>query len=175
MRKLGIIDHDADADHAAAKDFDKFLKSRMQPRHFAALRDIFPLANDLTDDQLMQTASRPLERRRGKLQNRSMSHNMNTANLNILVWNVRAAHDVAGMHCVQWQATRTPPSFASRKRSFIYFHTSRQLRLLATRSPRSCICRPQGLAGKSCWPARARTWCVLLCIRAGTRSRRRSL
>lgn len=47
----------ADADHVAAKDFDKFLRSTMQQQHFAALRDIFPLANDLTDDQLMQIAA----------------------------------------------------------------------------------------------------------------------
>lgn len=57
MRKLGIISNDDDANCAAAAEFDKFLNTTVQPRHFAALRDIFPAANALSDADLMQIAS----------------------------------------------------------------------------------------------------------------------
>lgn len=56
MKKLGVISNDAEADSITSKEFDKFLSSTMQPQHFAAVRDIFPLANGLSDDQLLQIA-----------------------------------------------------------------------------------------------------------------------
>jgi hypothetical protein len=52
MKKLGIISRDDEAELANVRDFDKFLVSAMQPRHFAALRDIFPAANALPNAEL---------------------------------------------------------------------------------------------------------------------------
>lgn len=58
MKKLGVISQDAEGDCVTPCDFDKFLHSAVQPEHFAALRDIFPLANELSDHELMQIAGR---------------------------------------------------------------------------------------------------------------------
>lgn len=57
MKKLGIITQDHEAAQITDKDFDRFLVSTMQPRHFAALRDIFPAANGLTDQELLLLTS----------------------------------------------------------------------------------------------------------------------
>lgn len=53
MRKLGIITHNEEAGRVTGKEFDRFLVTTMQPRHFAALRDIFPAGKELTDDELL--------------------------------------------------------------------------------------------------------------------------
>lgn len=57
MKKLGIITHDHEAGQVTDKEFDKFLVTTMQPCHFAALRDIFSTANNLTDEELLQITS----------------------------------------------------------------------------------------------------------------------
>nr|TKV92775.1 hypothetical protein SEVIR_9G182400v2 [Setaria viridis] len=57
MKKLGIITQDHEAAQITDKDLDRFLVSTMQPRHFAALRDIFPAANGLTDQELLLLTS----------------------------------------------------------------------------------------------------------------------
>lgn len=54
MRKLGIIPADGDIEHA--RNFDKFIATTMQPAHFEALRDFFPAARELTDNDLLQIA-----------------------------------------------------------------------------------------------------------------------
>lgn len=57
MKKLGIITQEHEAAQVTDKEFDKFLATTMQPRHFATLRDIFPIANNLTDHELLQITS----------------------------------------------------------------------------------------------------------------------
>lgn len=57
MKKLGIVPREQDTEQVSAAEFDRFLRSTMQPRHFAALRDIFPAANTLSDDELMRITS----------------------------------------------------------------------------------------------------------------------
>nr|XP_034579445.1 skin secretory protein xP2-like isoform X1 [Setaria viridis] len=56
MRKLGIISREEELHQEAAKDFDRFLVTAMRPQHFAALRDIFPAARELSDDDLRMVA-----------------------------------------------------------------------------------------------------------------------
>lgn len=56
MRKLGIIAPDEELHHQAAKEFDRFIAAAMLPQHFAALRDIFPAARLLSDDELRTAA-----------------------------------------------------------------------------------------------------------------------
>lgn len=58
MKKLDILPHDAEGECMTPSNFDKFLHSTVQPEHFAALRDIFLLANELSDCELMQIAGR---------------------------------------------------------------------------------------------------------------------
>lgn len=57
MKKLGVVPREQDAEQVSTAEFDKFLHSTMQPKHFAALRDIFPAANALSDDELMRITS----------------------------------------------------------------------------------------------------------------------
>lgn len=56
MKKLGVLPQDADPNCLTPCEFDKFLNTTMEPKHFDALRDILPLSNDLSDEQLMQIA-----------------------------------------------------------------------------------------------------------------------
>lgn len=48
MKKLGILTQEHQTTSAADKDFNKFLTTTMKPCHFAAFRDIFPAANNLS-------------------------------------------------------------------------------------------------------------------------------
>nr|TKW15366.1 hypothetical protein SEVIR_5G233400v2 [Setaria viridis] len=65
MKKLGVVPREQDAEQVSTAEFDKFLHSTMQPKHFAALRDIFPAANALSDDELMRITSLAVWNTRG--------------------------------------------------------------------------------------------------------------